>query len=37
MTDVIRSGRGMMPAFDLKPDEVKAVIDYITRTYKKSK
>ena len=37
MADVIRNGRKMMPAFDLKPDEVKAVIDYITRTYKKSK
>lgn len=37
MTDVIRNGRNMMPAFDLKPDQVKAVIDYITRTYKKSK
>jgi mono/diheme cytochrome c family protein len=37
MNDVIRSGRGMMPAFDMKPDEVKAVIDYITRMHKKSK
>ncbi len=34
MTDIIRSGKGMMPAFDLKPDEIKAVIDYIARTYK---
>jgi len=34
---VIRNGRKMMPAFDLKPDETAAVIEYITRTFKKSK
>jgi mono/diheme cytochrome c family protein len=37
MADIIQEGKGMMPAFDMKPDEVKAVIDYITRTYKKPK
>ena len=35
MKDVIRSGRGMMPAFDMKPDEIQAIIDYMTRTFKK--
>jgi cytochrome c oxidase cbb3-type subunit 3 len=35
MNDLIRSGRGMMPAFDMKPDEVKAVIDYITHSFKR--
>ncbi len=35
MNDVIRSGRGMMPAFDMKPDEIQAIIDYMTRTFKK--
>ena len=35
MSDVIRSGRGMMPAFDMKPDEIQAIIDYMTRTFKK--
>ncbi len=34
MSEIIRNGKGMMPAFDLKPDEIKAVIDYIARTYK---
>jgi mono/diheme cytochrome c family protein len=34
MANSIRYGRGMMPGFDLTPDEVEAVIDYITRTYK---
>lgn len=34
MTDIVRNGKGMMPAFDLKPDEVKAVLDYIARTFK---
>jgi mono/diheme cytochrome c family protein len=34
MIDIVRNGKGMMPAFDLKPAEIKAVLDYITRTYK---
>jgi mono/diheme cytochrome c family protein len=35
MNDVIRSGRGMMPAFDMKPDEVTAVIDYVSHSFKR--
>jgi len=35
MSDVIRNGRRMMPAFDLKPNETEAIIEYMTRTFKK--
>lgn len=33
--DTIKKGRGMMPAFDLSPDEIKAVIDYMADAFKK--
>jgi cytochrome c oxidase cbb3-type subunit 3 len=35
MSETIEKGHGMMPAFDMKPDEVKAVIDYISHSFKK--
>ena len=31
----IRKGRGPMPAFDLKPEEIKAIIDYMSHAFKK--
>ena len=34
MAEVIENGRGVMPAFDLKPDKIKALIDYMTRKFK---
>lgn len=34
IADAIKNGVGVMPAFDLKPEEIKAIIDY-TRTFKK--
>jgi mono/diheme cytochrome c family protein len=37
ISDAIDNGRGEMPAFDLKPGEVKAVIDYITHAFKPQK
>jgi mono/diheme cytochrome c family protein len=35
ITDSIMKGRGIMPPVALKPDEIKAVIEYMTRTFKK--
>jgi high-affinity iron transporter len=35
MTDTILKGKGPMPAFTLKPEEIKDIIDYITHTFKK--
>jgi cytochrome c5 len=37
ISNAIQNGRGEMPAFDLKPDELKAIIDYITQTFKPEK
>ena len=37
ISDAIENGRGEMPAFDLKPDEIKAIIDYVTHTFKPEK
>jgi cytochrome c5 len=37
ISDAIQNGRGEMPAFDFKPDELKAIIDYITHTFKPEK
>lgn len=31
----VTSGKGAMPAFNLKGDEIKAVTDYMAHTYKK--
>ena len=31
----VTSGKGAMPAFDLKDDEIKAVADYMAHTFKK--
>lgn len=33
--ETIRKGKEMMPAFDLKPDEIKAITSYISHTFKK--
>ena len=35
--DTIRKGHGMMPAFDLTSDQIKAIIDYLEHTFKKEK
>jgi mono/diheme cytochrome c family protein len=37
ISDAIENGRGEMPAFDLKPDEIKAIIDYVTQTFRPGK
>jgi mono/diheme cytochrome c family protein len=37
ISDAIENGRGEMPAFDLKPGEIKAITDYITHTFKPEK
>jgi mono/diheme cytochrome c family protein len=37
IADTIRHGHGMMPAFDLTPDQIKAIIDYMEHTFKKEK
>lgn len=35
--DTIKKGKEMMPAFDLKTDEIRAVIWYMSRTFKIAK
>ena len=35
ITDTILHGHGPMPAFNLTPDETKAIIDYMFHTFKK--
>lgn len=35
ITDAITKGKGIMPSFDLKPDETKGIIDYISHVFKK--
>ncbi len=35
ITDVIKNGYKMMPAFDLNSDQIKAVIDYLKQAFKK--
>jgi mono/diheme cytochrome c family protein len=34
MTETITNGRGQMPAFDLNPSQINAVIDYLSHTFK---
>jgi mono/diheme cytochrome c family protein len=34
MTETIEHGHGMMPAFELEPSEIKAIIDYVSHTFK---
>jgi mono/diheme cytochrome c family protein len=34
ITDTIDKGHGMMPSFDLKPAEIKDIIDYLAHTFK---
>jgi len=34
--DTIKKGKEMMPAFDLTPDDIKAIIGYMSHTYKKA-
>lgn len=35
IADTIRNGHGIMPAFNLTPDQIKAIIDYLEHTFKK--
>jgi mono/diheme cytochrome c family protein len=35
ITDAVTKGKNQMVPVDLKPDEIKAVCDYITKTFKK--
>ena len=37
ISDAIVNGRGEMPAFDLKPDNTKAITDYIVHAFKPQK
>jgi mono/diheme cytochrome c family protein len=34
ITDTVENGHGMMPSFDLKPGEIKDIIDYLAHTFK---
>ena len=34
ITDTVEKGHGMMPAFDLKPAEIKDIIDYLAHAFK---
>ena len=34
ITDTVENGHGMMPAFDLKPAEMREIIDYLTHAFK---
>ena len=35
ISESIENGKGEMPGFNLKPDELKAIIDYISHAFKK--
>jgi mono/diheme cytochrome c family protein len=35
IANVITKGHGMMPAFEVTPDQVKAIIDYLKHAFKK--
>jgi mono/diheme cytochrome c family protein len=34
ITDTIENGHGAMPSIDLSPSQIKAVIDYLSQTFK---
>jgi mono/diheme cytochrome c family protein len=34
ITDTVEKGHGMMPSFDLKPAEIKDIIDYLANAFK---
>jgi len=34
ITDTIENGHGPMPSFELSPSQIKAVIDYMSQTFK---
>ena len=36
ITDTVRKGHPPMPAFDLKDDEIRAIIDYMRHAFKKT-
>ncbi len=35
ISETVRKGHGMMPAFDLSADQIKAIIDYLKAAFKK--
>lgn len=35
ITDTVENGHGLMPAVNLKLDQIKAIIDYLSHTFKK--
>ena len=35
ISGAVTKGKGVMPSFDLKLDEIKAIIDYMSHTFKK--
>ena len=37
ITDAIKQGKGMMPRFDMKADEIKAVVEYMSQTFKRQR
>ncbi len=37
IADTIKNGHGPMPAFDLTPDQIKAVTDYLSHAFKPKK
>jgi mono/diheme cytochrome c family protein len=36
ITNQVKNGKGAMPAFSLNEDEIKAIIDYMSHTFRKS-
>jgi mono/diheme cytochrome c family protein len=35
ISNIIKHGHAMMPAFDLPPEQIKAIIDYLSHAFKK--
>jgi mono/diheme cytochrome c family protein len=35
IANIVTKGHGMMPSFDLTPDQIKAIIDYLKQAFKK--